>query len=233
MALCAVTMAGPAIDNPVLRQQKNNKSTGSARLSSKLVLFGAIFAALPLSGCAAIPGFGPAPVDAFDISAPLNVPARRKLPRTQILVPTPTALKLLDSEDIAIRTGGGAMQLLGGARWSDRLTNLVQAKVIEAFQRSGSIGGVGRPGDGLAIDYQVVIEIRSFEVRVGQGGTNTAYVDLFVRLLNDRTGIVRASQNFPAVMPVGGQGSFAFTAALDQAFQKSAADIVAWTTLAI
>lgn len=201
-------------------------------MSSKVILSGALIAALGLTGCAAIPGFGPAPVDAFDISAPLTVPVSRKLPRTQILVPEPSALKLLDGEDIAVRPGGSSVQLLSGARWSDRLPRLVQARVIEAFQRSDSIGGVGRPGEGLAIDYQVVIEIRSFEVRAVSGG-HTAHVELFVRLLNDRNGVVRTSRSFQALVPVNGQGSLAFTTALDAAFQKTAADIVAWTVSVI
>lgn len=202
-------------------------------LSSKIVISGALVATLMLSGCAAIPGFGPAPVDAFDISAPLTVPVSRRSPRTQILVPEPSALKMLDGEDIAVRPGGSSVQLLKGARWSDRLPRLVQARVIEAFQRSGSFGGVGRPGEGLAIDHQIVIEIRSFEVRAGQGGSDAAHVDLFVRILNDRSGVVSASRGFQALVPVNGQGSFAFTAALDQAFQKTAADIVAWTSATI
>src|SRR5690606_34274021 len=129
-----------------------------------------------ISGCAAIPGFGPAPVDAYDISAPMPPDAGRRLAQTQILVPEPDALKVLDGEDVAIRTPSGAEQLVGGARWSDRLPRLVQARLIEAFQRSGRIGGVGRPGEGLAIDYQVIVDIRSFEIRLGGG--DHAHVEL-------------------------------------------------------
>jgi len=58
-------------------------------------------------------------------------------------------------------------------------------------------------------------------------------VELFVRLLNDRNGVVRTSRSFQALVPVNGQGSLAFTTALDEAFQKTAADIVAWTVSAI
>ena len=199
----------------------------------KIALPGTIAASLILTGCAAIPGLGPAPVDAFDISAPLKVSAPRRLSRTQILVPEPTALKLLDGEDIAIRLGGSSVQLLKGARWSDRLPKLVQARVIEALQRSNSFAGVGRPGEGLSIDYQIVIEIRSFEVRVGAGGGDTAHVDLFVRLLNDRNGNVRASRSFQALVPVTGQGSDAFANALNEAFQKTATEIVSWTSASI
>lgn len=199
----------------------------------KIALPGTIAASLVLAGCAAIPGFGPAPVDAFDISAPLTVSAPRKLSRTQILVPEPSAIKLLDGEDIAIRLGGLSVQLLKGARWADRLPKLVQARVIEAYQRSNSFAGVGRPGEGLAIDYQVVIEINSFEVRVGEGGGGTAHVELFVSLLNDRNGTVRASRSFQALIPAAGQGSDAFVYALNQAFQKTAVEIVSWTSASI
>lgn len=199
----------------------------------KFAILGIIAASLILTGCAAIPGLGPAPVDAFDISAPSTVKAMRKFSRTQILVPEPAALKLLDGEDIAVRLGGSSVQLLKGARWSDRLPKLVQARVIEAFQRSNSFAGVGRPGEGLAIDYQIVIEIRSFEVMVGQGGADTANVELFVRLLNDRNGNVRASRTFQAAVPVAGAGTDAFANALNLAFQKTAADIVTWTSASI
>ncbi|TIX36993.1 MAG: ABC transporter, partial [Mesorhizobium sp.] len=99
---------------------------------------------------------------------------------------------------------------------ADRLPMIVQARLAETFQRSGSFTGVGKPGEGLAIDYQVIVEIRSFEVRV-DGGEH-AEVELFVRLLNDRNGEVRASKTFSAIAPVSGGGNQAYVGALDAAF---------------
>ena len=78
----------------------------------------------------------------------------------------------------------------------------MQARLAETFQRSGSFGGVGKPGEGLAIDYQIIAEIRAFEVRVDGG--ERAEVELFVRILNDRNGVVRASKTFTASAPVLG-----------------------------
>lgn len=191
------------------------------RASCGLVLFG-----LLLSGCAAIPGFGPPPVDAYDLHAPAPAQEGRRLARTQILVAEPAALQILDGQNIAIRRTDGALQLLSGARWSDRLPRLVQAGLVEAYQRTGRLGGVGRPGEGLAIDYQVIVDIRSFEIRVDGGH---AYVELFARVLNDRNGVVRASRDFIATAPVAGSGGDAFVAALDDAFKVAAAEIVAWS----
>jgi cholesterol transport system auxiliary component len=181
--------------------------------------------ALALASCAALPGGGPAPLDTFELSAP-SVGAHGHS-RRQILIAQPSALKALDSQNIVIKPSVRSIQYLKGAQWADRLPLIVQARLAETFQRSGSFAGVGKPGEGLAIDYQVIVEIRSFEVRV-DGGEH-AEVDLFVRLLNDRNGEVRASKSFTASAPVSGSGNAAYVGALDNAFGQAAKDIVRWT----
>lgn len=181
--------------------------------------------ALALASCAALPGGGPAPLDTFELSAP-SVGAHGHS-RKQILIAQPSALKALDSQNIVIKPSDRSIQYLKGAQWADRLPLIVQARLAETFQRSGSFAGVGKPGEGLAIDYQVIVEIRSFEVRV-DGGEH-AEVDLFVRLLNDRNGEVRASKSFTATAPVSGSGNAAYVSALDSAFGDAAKQIVRWT----
>jgi len=147
--------------------------------------------------------------------------------RKQILIAQPSALKALDSQNIVIKPSDGSIQYLKGAQWADRLPLIVQARLAETFQRSGSFAGVGKPGEGLAIDYQVIVEVRSFEVRVNGG--EHAEVDLFVRLLNDRNGEVKASKSFTASAPVSGSGNPAYVSALDAAFGDAAQQIVRWT----
>ncbi|CDX11997.1 conserved exported hypothetical protein [Mesorhizobium sp. ORS 3324] len=185
---------------------------------------GAVALLFALSGCAAL-GAKPAPLDTFELSAPsveMHAHSRR-----QILIAQPSALKALDSQNIVIRPSDQSIQFLKGAQWADRLPVIVQARLAETFQRSGSFAGVGKPGEGLAIDYQIIVEVRSFEVRVNGG--EHADVDLFVRILNDRNGEVRASKNFTATAPVSGHGNAAYVGALDAAFGDAAKDIVRWT----
>jgi cholesterol transport system auxiliary component len=182
-------------------------------------------AAFLLSGCALLPGGAPAPLDTFELSAPqLQSKARRS--RIQILVAEPSALKALDGQNIVIKPSPASIQFLRGAQWADRLPRIVQARLAETFQRSGGFGGVGKPGEGLAIDYQIIAEIRAFEVRVDGGGR--ANVEIFVKLLNDRNGTVRASRNFEASAPLPANGNEAYVAALDQAFGMVAAEILEW-----
>ncbi|MDX8511366.1 ABC-type transport auxiliary lipoprotein family protein [Mesorhizobium captivum] len=180
---------------------------------------------LALAGCAALAS-KPAPLDTFELSAPsieMHGHSRR-----QILIAQPSALKALDSQNIVIRPSDQSIQFLKGAQWADRLPLIVQARLAETFQRSGSFAGVGKPGEGLAIDYQIIVEVRAFEVRVNGGGGH-ADVDLFVRVLNDRNGEVRASKSFIASAPVSGSGNATYVGALDNAFGQAAKDIVRWT----
>ena len=149
----------------------------------------------------------------------------------QILVPEPTALKALDSEQVVIRLSGVEIQYLSKARWSDRLPKMVQAKLVEAFENTGRLGGVGKPGEGLAIDFQVVSDIRAFQVETNGG--QHAHVEISVKLLNDRNGTVRAQRVFSATSAVQGGGNRDYIAALDRAFAQVSAEIVAWTLKAI
>ena len=149
----------------------------------------------------------------------------------QILVPQPSALKALDSEQIVIRPSASEIQYLAGAQWSDSLSKMVQAKLVQAFENTGRLGGVGKPGEGLAIDYQIVTDIRAFEVQTA--GADAAVVEISAKLLNDRNGTVRAQKVFRATVPVRGAGNPAFVKALDAAFAGVTADIVGWTLGAI
>jgi cholesterol transport system auxiliary component len=175
-------------------------------------------------------GGGQAKNDTFGLSSVASVEGPSAKNR-QILIAQPSALKALDSEQIVIRPSPSELQYLAQAQWSDSLSKMVQAKLVQAFENTGRLGGVGRPGEGLAIDYQIATDIRSFEVQTS--GADTAVVEISAKLLNDRNGTVRAQKVFRAAVPVGGSGNTAFVKALDAAFAAVTADIVAWTLASI
>ena len=164
--------------------------------------------------------------DTFSLSA-LSAVEGPSAKSRQLLVPQPSALKALDSEQIVIRPTPSEIQYLAKAQWSDSLSKMVQSKLVQAFENTGRLGGVGMPGQGLAIDYQLVTDIRSFEVQAS--GADTAVVEISAKLLNDRNGTVRSQKVFRATVPVSGTGNPAFVKALDAAFARVTADIVGWT----
>jgi len=195
----------------------------SLRLARKIAA--AVAISLLLSGCALLGGSKP--LDTFELMTPAIEAQTRGRSYRQILIDEPSALKALDGQNIVISPAPGNIQYLKGAQWADRLPKIVQARLADTFQRSGRFRGVGRPGEGLAIDYQVVIEVRSFQINVQ--GASRAEVELFVRLLNDRNGVIRSEKVFTASAPVTGSGNAGYVAALDAAFGQAAIEIVDWT----
>jgi len=178
-----------------------------------------------LPGCALLGG-GSKPLDTYDLTAPQPTPGKRAR-RLQVLIANPTAIKTFDSQNIVIEPRPGAIEYLKGVQWADRLPQVVRARLAETFQKSGRFGGVGQPGEGLAIDYQIIADIRSFDIRVDGG--ERADVELYVRVLNDRNGVVRAAKLFSATAPVSGGGNDAYVHALDRAFGQVANEILGWS----
>ncbi len=188
-------------------------------------------AAILLAGCTSLFLPTPPPLDTYSLTAP-EVDAVGGKSRLQLLVNEPTALKDLDSQNIVVRTGPAEIQYLAGAQWSDRLPAVVQARLIETFERNGGFAGVGRPGQGLAIDYQILVDIRDLAVN-GKPGASRAAVAITVKILDDRNGSLRGTRTFEATRGVSGQDNRDYARALDAAFGEVAAGIVGWVAQTI
>ncbi|PRX10352.1 UNVERIFIED_ORG: cholesterol transport system auxiliary component [Martelella mediterranea] len=195
----------------------------AGRLAGPLVGLGLVVASL--GGCALRP-----PSDTFDLTAKAATEVtttRARTARLQLLVPTPSAIQVLDNRGIVVRLSGSELRYLAGAQWSDLLPAVVQARLVAGLENTGLFGGVGMPGQGLAIDYQVIVEIREFAIDAA--GPGTADVVLSVKLLDDRTGVVRAQRLFSSSVGVNASASSGvLVAALDNAFAEVQAQIVEW-----
>lgn len=181
---------------------------------------------LPAFGACASIGAA-TPPDTYEIAAPVRSGRIAGGTRAQILIPEPTAIKALDSNQIVVKPTPYTLEYLGQSQWSDRLPRMVQLRFVQAFENSGRVAAVGVPGQGLAIDYQIVMEIRRFEISAD--GADTATVEISVKALNDRNGTVRATRVFKAAVPVSGSTNELYVAGLNKAFQEITAEIVNWT----
>jgi cholesterol transport system auxiliary component len=173
-----------------------------------------------LGACAAL--LPQTPNTIFDLSAPRDVPGGRA--NVQLLIPEPTALKSLDTDRIAARPTPAQYAYLPGAAWSDRLPRLLQARLMETYQNSGKVRAAALPGQGVLIDYQVIVEIRAFEY-TDEG----ASAEFAVKLMDDRGGRVVATRTLRRVVPVASTDNGAIVAGLDTAMDEAFLDIVDWT----
>lgn len=199
---------------------------GRGRLPSR-----ALRAATALAGCLALAGCtsllaGGSPPATFDLSAPRDLPGAGR-GRGNLVVGEPAAVAVLDGQRIVVEPRPGQVTYLPDAQWSDRLPKLVQAKIIEAYENANRLGSVGRPGDRLTVDYQLVTELRSFEVDAAAG---VARAELTAKIVNDKTGKIIAAEVFSARRPLAAavDGPTA-SRALDGALGEVLAALVAWT----
>ncbi|HVV92833.1 MAG TPA: ABC-type transport auxiliary lipoprotein family protein [Hyphomicrobiales bacterium] len=177
------------------------------------------------AGCALLVP-APTPVT-YDLMAPTNVGPRSGSVRGVLVVPAPTALQILDSQRIVVRSSGGQITYIANSQWPDRLTSLVQSRIIEAFENAGQQRAVGRPSDRLEANYDLVSDIRTFDVVVGGNGA-AAEVSIAAKIVSDPGGRVVAARVFSATAPVrsvDGQGA---AAGLQQALRAVLDDIVRW-----
>src|SRR5690606_22047232 len=98
---------------------------------------------------------------------------------------------------------------------------------VQAFENAGRIGSVGRSQDRLAGDYQLITDIRAFEIDAGTG--SAARVEIAAKLV-DRTGRVRSGRVFEASAAASAITGAAASAALDRALNQVLVDMVGWAS---
>ncbi|RXF74997.1 ABC-type transport auxiliary lipoprotein family protein [Hansschlegelia zhihuaiae] len=176
-------------------------------------------AALALTGCSSAP-----PPQTFDLTAPSR-PGRSAGFAGNLIVAEPIAVATLDGQNVVVKPTTGIVTYLPNSQWADRLPKLVQSKIIEAYENSNRLRSVGRPGDRLTVDYQLLSELRAFEI---DAATGTASVELTAKVVNDKTGKIVAARVFSARRPVAAVDGPNATRALDAALGEVLADLVAW-----
>ena len=82
----------------------------------------------------------------------------------QILIQKPDAIQALNTKHIAVFRDNNKYSYFADAAWSDELPNLIQARLVEAFENTRSYLSVGKRGQGLKTDYRLVTDIRSFQI---------------------------------------------------------------------
>lgn len=181
-------------------------------------LAGVALAAVVLAGCSAL---GSSALDTYDLTAP-TVAARAKGRTLQVLVPEPVVDRAYDTERLLVRSSPTEIAYFSGVQWSDRLPRLVQSRLVQTLERSGRFRAAGRPGQGLAIDRQLVVDIRAFDYRPAEG---KVVVALGVKTMDDRSGRVLATVEHAAEEPAGGDAK-SVTAAFDAALGRVLTAIV-------
>jgi cholesterol transport system auxiliary component len=180
---------------------------------------------LLVAGCSLFRG---PPPETFDLFGPDAIPRLSQGTAAQILIPEPSALKTLDSERIVVASGS-RLFYYPDAQWPDRMPKVYQARAIEAFEKSKKAKAVGRPGEGLSIDYQIITNIRSFEFREESKDGGYAHVEVFVKIMDDRNGRVVATRTITGDAAITENTAAHVVAGVDAAMSQVLIELVRWT----
>jgi len=163
--------------------------------------------------------------EVFDLSAPRAFPAPAKPPRNQLVVAEATTLLAFDSQKITLRSPTGEIQHLGNGQWSDSLSRMMQEKIIQSFENAKLIRAVTRPNEAVTADFQLLTDIRKFQIATAP--EPTAEVEFAAKVLG-ANGKILDGQVFRASAPVKSMDDAVAVAALNEAFAKTATDLVVW-----
>lgn len=174
----------------------------------------------------------PAEMPVYDLAAATSFPpGPAESPSWLLVVPEPTTLMGFNTDKILLQPSEGESVPVANARWGDNVPILVQAKVIQSFENAGLAKLVSRTRDGAAGDYQLILDIRSFQISTSAQPA-TAEIDFIAKLVDKDGKIVNAS-TFQGSAPVNGEGPHAYVSALDEAFVKLAQELVGWVITAL
>lgn len=164
------------------------------------------------------------------------VPAfRTSLPRVpaQLLVATPTALSAFDTARIALSRSAITLEYFADAEWTDRAPFVVQAALIEAFEKSRVFSGISSEGSGLQADFVLAVEIRDFAaIFDSPNGPPRVRVQLNAELIRMPGRKILAETVVTGEATSGGNDMPAIVQAFGAALGGATADLVTWTASA-
>ena len=173
---------------------------------------------------AALGGCGGAVPLTFDLAA-LPPTGRTSASARSVTVAEPVGIQPFEADRIIVREPGGALSFLGGAQWADRLPRLIQTRLIQSLENSGRLKSVSRPGDKIVSDFQLISEIRAFDIAAGSG---EAVVDLSAKIVAEGTGKVVSARVFTARIPVAKVDVGSAAVGLDAALARVLGEMVVW-----
>ncbi len=145
----------------------------------------------------------------------------------QLTIEDPTSDIRLNTDRFVVQQSYAELTYVAGARWVDRLPNLVQQVLVDLFENSGKIQGVGLPIDGLEADYVLLVDVRDFELIVGP--TQEVKICLFVKIMRLKDREIVAGRSFEKTIAVSKESLTEVVQAFLQGMNQVGKEIVTWT----
>lgn len=202
-----------------------DKRAGAVRWARRAVAL----AVLATAACGIIPEPQPAP-QLFNLTPKSTFKEDLRRVTWQLGVELPTAPAGLSSARIAVTREPLTLEYYAAAQWVDDAPAMVQRLLIESFENSGRIVGVGRLAVALRSDYVLQPELREFQAEYpGEGAPPNIRVRINAKLIKMPERRIIASETFERVLPSPDNRLPQIITTFDDALGKVMKDLVVWT----
>ena len=184
--------------------------------------------ALWLSACTAFP-IDKAPPQLFVLTPKTTFPADLPKVDWQMSVDLPVAQAGLNTSRIAVYRTPISLDYYRGANWVDTAPKMVQTLLIESFESSGRIVGVGRQSVALRANYNLVTELREFQAELSEGQLPKVRVRLNAKLVRFPQRVIVATIGKEAITRAKSAQIVDVVRAFDDSLGKVLKGIVTWT----
>jgi phospholipid/cholesterol/gamma-HCH transport system substrate-binding protein len=162
----------------------------------------------------------------YDLPIPPSVETKPTKTNWRLVVAEPSVLLSLNTDKIQQLSSELSWVSLGDARWTDNLPNLVQTKLIQAFENVGYEGALLRPADAFDAPFKLAMDIRTFHYKAY--GEPAGLIDIMAKLI-DRDGLVIAVKRFKKDDPISSNSEAEIANAMGASFLQLAQELVFWS----
>lgn len=205
------------------------KKNGSLPRSWRARVGVAALATLALGGCLELGGAREFAVYGLNLDMP-----KRTGPAVtwQLLVDVPNAAEPVASQRIVLKPGARAYGVFEKARWTDRAPELLQALLIEGFEDSSRVIGVGRMSSSVGGDIALIGELRAFEAEFPDEGQAYARITYSAKLVHYSSSRVLTARVFEQRVPSEGRDLPSVVAAFERGVNLMVPEVVDWALTA-
>lgn len=151
----------------------------------------------------------------------------------QLTIPLPVADAALNTARITLRQNPISLEYYARANWVDTAPQMIQTLLVESFENSGKIVGVGRQSVTLLADYSLLTDLREFQAEYLGGGPPRVRVRLNAKLVKMPQRTILATETFEFLEPAASSDLQAVVSAFDIALGKTLKRIVEWSLKAV
>jgi phospholipid/cholesterol/gamma-HCH transport system substrate-binding protein len=165
----------------------------------------------------------------YELALPASFP-KLKTFSGRLAVPEPTVAAMYDNQHILVRGADGGFTPLSDAQWSDNAPRVVQETLIQALQNAKMFASVGRPIETVSPDYQLMIDMRSFNVSTSP--SPSVEIALAATILSADNKVI-AERVFQQSAPIATVSIGDALPAANKAFVAIESDLIAWISGAL